>query len=117
MKKMVACCGLDCLVCPAYIATSKNNSEEIDKIAKEWSNESMSFTPADIYCEGCTHEGRHFKWCMECPIRLCCIDKEIDNCAFCEDYICDNLQNSIDRSPEVKTNLEEIRENNLKESV
>ena len=109
MEKMIACCGLNCMVCPAYIATSKNDLNGIEKVAKEWSNESMSFTPEEIYCEGCTAEGRHFKWCMDCPIRSCCDEKNIDNCAFCDDYICDNLQNTISRSPEVKVNLEEIR--------
>jgi hypothetical protein len=109
MEKMVACCGLDCLLCPAYISTLKNDSKEIEKIAKEWSTESMNFIPEEIYCEGCTGEGRHFKWCMDCPIRACCNEKMIDNCAFCEDYICENLQNSLSRSPDAKLNLEEIR--------
>lgn len=110
MDKMISYCGLDCLVCPAYIATLKNDEAELKKVAEMWSSDSMSLNVEDIYCEGCTEEGRHFAWCVQgCPIRKCCIEKEIKNCAYCKDYICENLKNSLERAPDAKKNLEEIR--------
>jgi hypothetical protein len=110
MDKMIAYCGLDCSVCPAYIATFKKDETELKKVAEEWSSDSMSFKVEDICCEGCTEEGRHFVWCIQgCPIRKCCIEKEIKNCAFCENYICEDLKNSLERAPDAKKNLEEIR--------
>lgn len=111
MDKIIVYCGLDCAKCPAYIATQEEDEEEIKRIAKEWSGESMSFKLEDIYCDGCNMEGRIFSWCNECDIRNCCMEKQYENCAYCEEYICDNLKKCFERSPSAKQNLEEIREN------
>lgn len=111
MDKIIAYCGLNCSECPAYLATQKDDYEEIKKIAKEWSNELMSFKPEDIYCDGCNMEGRIFSWCGECDIRICCRDKQIENCAYCEDYYCDYLKKPFENDPSAKERLDEIREN------
>ncbi|MFX1387071.1 MAG: DUF3795 domain-containing protein [Promethearchaeota archaeon] len=111
MKKIIAYCGINCSECPAYIATQKDDFDEIKKVAKEWSSESMTFKPEDIYCDGCTSEGKHFGWCSECPIRICCRDKGFENCAHCDDYFCDNLKMTFDKTPSAKERLDEIREN------
>ena len=111
MENLIAFCGLDCLICPAYIATRKKDKAELKKVAEQWSSDEMSFKPEDICCEGCTEDGRHFVWCVEgCTIRKCCIEKEIENCAYCDDYVCDDLKKSLERAPEAKKNLEAIRE-------
>ncbi|MHA1988627.1 MAG: DUF3795 domain-containing protein, partial [Promethearchaeota archaeon] len=72
MEEILACCGLDCSACPAYIATQKEDYEELKKVAETWSNDSMSFRPEDIYCDGCNIDKRIFSWCKECPTRNCC---------------------------------------------
>ncbi len=110
MEKIIAYCGIECSECPAYLATQKNDIKEIKKITKEWSSESMSFKPEDIYCDGCTSEGKHFGWCTECPIRSCCQEKGYENCAYCEDYFCDNLKMTFDKTPAAKERLDEIRQ-------
>lgn len=51
--KMIACCGLDCEKCDAYIAT-KNNDNEL------------------FYF--CSHL---------CPIRKCAAEKGFDHCGLC----------------------------------
>jgi hypothetical protein len=109
MDKMIVYCGLDCKQCPAYIATQKADKEELEKVAKDWSNESMSFSPEDILCDGCNAGGRMFIWCNDCPIRICCREKELENCAYCDEYICDKLQNTLEKSPSARENLEKIR--------
>jgi len=110
MKKLIAYCGIDCSDCPAYIATQKNDIKQIKKVSKEWSSESMQFKPEDIYCDGCSSEGKHFGWCSECPIRSCANDKGLENCAYCEDYFCDNLKMTFDKTPAAKERLDRIRE-------
>jgi len=110
MGKILSYCGINCVECPAYLATQKNDDEEIKKIANEWSSDAMKFTPEEIYCDGCCKEGRHFSWVPNCDIRICCIEKKLENCAYCEGYICDILKNSLDKSPSAKQNLEEIRQ-------
>ena len=110
---MIAYCGLDCSECPAYIATQKDDFDELKKIANELSSESMVFKPEELYCDGCNSEGRIFKWCKECPIRICCSDKGYENCAYCGDYICDNLKMTFDKASSAKETLDKIR-NKLK---
>jgi hypothetical protein len=69
----------------------------------------MKFNPEEIYCDGCSKDGRHFSWVSNCDIKTCCTKMELENCAYCDDYICDILKNSLDKDPNAKQNLEEIR--------
>ncbi len=110
MGKMLSYCGINCAECPAYLATQKNDEEEIKKIANEWSSDEMKFTPEEIYCDSCRKEERHFSWVPNCDIRICCTEKKLENCAYCESYICNILKNSLDKDPNAKQNLEEIRQ-------
>jgi hypothetical protein len=109
MKEIIAYCGINCIECPAYLATQKGNIKEIEKVAKEWSSGSLSFKPEEIYCDGCNGEGRIFSWCGECPIRSCCRQKGFQNCGYCEDYFCDNLKNTFDKTPSAKEQLDDFR--------
>jgi len=34
---MIACCGLDCSKCEAYLATQEEDDVKRTKVAKEWS--------------------------------------------------------------------------------
>jgi hypothetical protein len=110
MDNIIAYCGLDCSQCPAYIATQKGDPEEIAKVAKEWSSEQLSFKPEELYCDGCNSNTRIFSWCKECPIRRCCQQKGFENCAYCEDYFCDKLKMTFDKSSSAKQRLDEIRD-------
>ncbi|NVM18419.1 MAG: DUF3795 domain-containing protein [Candidatus Lokiarchaeota archaeon] len=111
MGKMLSYCGINCTECPEYLATQKNDEKEIKKIANQWSSDAMKFTPEEIYCDGCSNEGKLFNWAPKCDKRICCIDKKLENCAYCGDYICSILKNSLDKSPSAKQNLEEIKQN------
>ena len=110
MSKMLSYCGINCGECPAYLATKKNDEEEIKKIANEWSSDAMKFSPEEIFCDGCSNEKRHFSWVPNCDIRICCTEKKLENCAYCDDFICEVLKNSLDKDPNAKLNLEEIRQ-------
>jgi len=111
MQKTIACCGLICSECPAYIATQKDNYEEIKKVAELWSNKLMSFKPEDVYCDGCKSNEKNFIWCSECPTRKCCNDQELENCAYCNEYFCDNLKQTFDNDPSAMERLDKIRKN------
>jgi hypothetical protein len=109
MGKMLSFCGINCIECPAYVATQQNDEEEIKKISEEWSSDEMKFPPEEIYCDGCSNTGRLFSWAPNCDIRICCMDKKLENCAYCGDFICNVVKKSLDRNPNAKQNLEEIR--------
>ena len=110
MNKL-AYCGIDCAVCPAYTATQSNNIEEKTKISAEWSKAfNADIKPEDINCDGCTaHTGRVISHWHECDIRKCAEEKEVTTCASCEDYACEALNKFLDQAPELKANLESLR--------
>ena len=54
MNDFIACCGLDCEKCDAYIATVNNDNDLREKTAKYWSElNGVTITPEQINCEGC----------------------------------------------------------------
>ena len=111
MENMIAYCGLDCLVCPAYIATKNDDDEARIKTAELWSKEFQTqINPADINCDGCTvDQGRLFAHCQVCEIRKCAREKALENCGGCADFACSKLDFIYGAVPEAKATLERIR--------
>lgn len=109
MIEKIAPCGVDCSKCPAYIATKEADIFEINMIAKKWSN-GIKFKPEEIYCNGCKPKGNHFIWCYNCGIRDCCKEKGYKNCAFCKDYVCNDLKRYFEKVSLAKERLDKIRE-------
>ncbi|MFX1494871.1 MAG: DUF3795 domain-containing protein [Promethearchaeota archaeon] len=111
MSNIIACCGLNCSDCPAYIATQNHDTIELEKIAKKWSTDTMQFNANDILCDGCFSDDRIFQWCKECDIRSCARKKGLESCAYCEVYPCELLNNAFGKSvdPSAKQRLNEIR--------
>jgi hypothetical protein len=116
MKEMIAYCGLDCLPCPIYLATrekDKKKKEEmiidiIDECKEQYGIELKREDVTD--CDGCrTEGGRLFSGCKQCPIRNCAREKNVENCAYCEDYACEKLEKFFVKDPEAKKRLYRIR--------
>ncbi|WP_425523911.1 DUF3795 domain-containing protein [Desulfatitalea alkaliphila] len=38
--------------------------------------------------------------CNSCDIRKCCLERGVENCAACQDYICETLFGFIKMAPE-----------------
>ena len=108
---MIAFCGLVCTDCEAFIVTQKDDDEKRKELAKKWSKEfSKEIKPEEVYCDGCLAlEGRHIGYCDVCEIRKCGLDKEVENCAYCEEYACEKLLKFFNMAPNAKKTLEEIR--------
>ncbi|MCJ7813914.1 MAG: DUF3795 domain-containing protein [Candidatus Atribacteria bacterium] len=113
MDKIIAFCGLSCSGCPAFIATQKDNHKKREKTATAWSKMyKCVIKPEDINCDGCLEEsGRLFNYCKVCEIRKCGQEKEVKNCAYCDDYACEKLIKFFDMAPEAKNALAEIKKN------
>ena len=111
MEKMIAYCGLVCTDCGAYIATQKNDDKMRKDIAAEWTEKhNRTFQPEDINCDGCLPKtAKKFGHPNVCPVRKCGQEKGVINCAYCEDYACEELNKYFEMFPEMKTNLNEIR--------
>jgi hypothetical protein len=110
-KKMIAFCGLDCAVCPAFRAGERFTLAERQKTADKWAKDfGAQIKAEDVDCVGCTMQtGRQIGHCAECEIRLCGLKKKVSTCAACPEYGCDKLSNFLKNVPSAKANLEELR--------
>ena len=105
--QILSYCGIDCSACPAHIATQAEDIEKLTSLAQEWFEGSTDYTI--IVCDGCNTGNRIMKWCGECPTRACVIERALENCAHCDDYGCEKLQNVFTMSADAKINLDKIR--------
>ncbi len=113
-------CGLECKTCPIHLATIEKDPDAQVKMRLEIAEEcsklySKNYKPEDISnCDGCkANTGRLFAGCANCQIRECAILKSIPNCAYCNDFACNELLKLLSLDPEAKTRLEKIHNNIL----
>lgn len=85
MEKLIACCGLDCKTCDAYVATINDDDELRKATAEKWRSAynapDLSYTM--INCTGCRADGAKFSHCSECEIRNCVQAKGFETCGDC----------------------------------
>ena len=106
---LIAKCGLNCLECDAYIATQSNNLEMLTKLSEDANHQfGMNLTWQDSQCDGCLGEGRQIGYCSQCKVRLCAIEHDVENCAYCPEFGCTTITEFFDMAPKAKTNLEAI---------
>lgn len=115
MERMIGFCGIICTECPAFLATQKDDDEERKRVALMWSQQYQMDIPSEhINCDGCLSESeRLFCHTRVCPVRKCGQEKNLKNCAYCEEYACENLTKFFEMVSEAKTTLEEIRSSRL----
>lgn len=115
-ERIIAFCGILCSECPAFKATQAGDEELLAKTAGEWTSEEHPLEAADLLCDGCIYEDkRAAKFCFDCDVRQCALEKGVANCAYCDDFPCEKLEKPWAISVDAKTTLEEIRQM-LKES-
>ena len=110
-EKLIAACGLDCSGCEAYIATQSGDADELAKVAKHWSEQyGGECTPEYCICDGCLTGGRiSGAHASSCQIRDCVQSRGIENCAQCDDYICEKLAEYIEFAPQIGERLAMLR--------
>jgi hypothetical protein len=111
MEPMIAVCGLDCAVCPAYQATQANDEAAKERIAAQWRAEfnNPAIDAANIACDGClAASGRLGGYCLKCEPRLCAVGRGYPNCARCPDYRCAKINDLLAYIPDAKTRLDAI---------
>jgi len=117
MQEMISHCGLVCTGCPAFIATQANSDEERQRVVEKWSSEQAPLSIQDINCDGCLSTGKRlFKFCNDCEVRGCAVEKGVANCAYCGDFACAKLDKlwEMINSSEARERLEAIRKNQKK---
>ena len=105
---MIACCGLDCKKCDAYLATIHNDQALREKTAKEWSElNHVTILPEQINCEGCRVDGVKTVYCESlCGIRQCALKNGFETCGDCPEMeTCQIVGMVISNNPEARKNL------------
>ena len=83
MSNKIAYCGIYCGACKIFIS-SKNN--EIKELAEQ------TKIPVEyLECHGCRSKKNNL-CCMNCGIKRCCMQKEIEACNQCEEFPCSVLK-------------------------
>jgi len=115
MKEVIAYCGLVCQGCPIYWVTrepveakKEKMKAEIVRICKEHYGYGEDFTIENVTdCDGCrTEGGRLFSGCEKCEIRKCARKRELENCAYCDEYACEKLQQFFVNDPSAESRLD-----------
>lgn len=119
MDNLIAYCGLACDSCPIHLATIEPDISRKklmrEDIAVQCSGYyAMNMRADDINdCDGCrAGTGKLFKGCLDCVIRKCAIQKHLESCAFCSEFICENLRKHFILDPESQHRLKQIRQKN-----
>ena len=118
MDEMIAYCGLYCHSCAIFLATKEKNDEKRNKMRVEIARQikehyGTEHKPEDISdCDGCkTVGGRLFSGCENCQISKCAKERDIENCAYCSEYACEQLMKLFATDPDAKKRLDKIRDN------
>jgi hypothetical protein len=112
MDQMIAVCGLFCDRCDAFIATLNDDDEIRAELARLWSMRNHhDIELADINCLGCISDSDClFDRCKVCQIRKCAKEKQFENCAYCDDYACEKLEDFFQANPDARKHLDAIRD-------
>jgi len=84
-KQFAAVCGLFCPGCSVYIATIED-PERLARIAR-----SLGLEKEDVKCHGCRADVRAVP-CRSCGFVACAADREVEFCAQCADFPCEDLK-------------------------
>lgn len=87
-KNLASICGLYCGSCSVYIATSENDIEKLESIAK-----SLNQTLEETLCDGCRAVRKSVHCKKNCTFLNCATERNIDFCGDCNDYPCPELKN------------------------
>ena len=111
MSKMIAYCGLVCTDCPTFLATQNDDNIAREKTVDLYAQKfGFKLKPEDINCDGCKSEsGKLIGYCQSCNIRQCCREKNLENCAHCNDQPCEKLSQFHEFSTDAKASFEALK--------
>jgi hypothetical protein len=116
MGEMIAYCGIICSKCPVSLATQADDDKAREDVAGLWSKlYGIDLKPQDANCDGChLTNGRLIGHCRTCGIRACGMKKNVNTCAECPDYACEQLKTFHAVVPHAGRMLEKLRSKSSK---
>ena len=92
---MLTRCGYRCDLCLAYAPNVALHSENQQILSDGWFQYfGFRLPPEQIYCDGCLAENPKLID-TGCPVRPCVIERGLEHCAQCGQYICEKLNERI----------------------
>ena len=109
MEEILTLCGYRCDLCRFYTKNIKSE-EDRQRVSLEFNRIfGWNIKPEDVECVGCKNEGKQAD--PNCPVRPCALEKGLENCAHCPEFICDRLKERINFTEEfLEKNKEPISE-------
>jgi len=102
-------CGFNCNNCPLYLATINKDIKKIKEILFLANDYNVDLNKDG--CLGCLNKDSHNKMIDSCYIKNCTINKNIDSCSKCNNFICDYLKSNA--SEKSISNLLKLRDKNV----
>jgi len=116
MEDSLSYCGLICHKCAIYLATREKDKDKRDKMRVDIAQQikklyGQECKPEDVTdCDGCkAKSGILFSGSKNCHIRKCARQKGLENCAYCSEYVCEELEKLFTTDPDARKRLDEIK--------
>ncbi len=108
MQPILTRCGYRCDLCLAYKPNVEKNPANQKILSDGWFKYfGFRLQPEKIICDGCMSVNPKLID-ISCPVRPCAIEKELDNCAQCEQYVCNKLDQRIVEYKEIQGRVGEV---------
>ena len=102
MEPILTRCGYRCDLCLLYKPNVDLNPTDFQKLSERFYKYfGFHLSSPPVLCDGCLSEKARLVD-TGCPVRPCVIEKGLDNCSQCEQYICDKLKQRLVVYEEVK---------------
>jgi len=93
-EEILTLCGYRCDLCQFYTKNIKSEKDK-ERVSQDFNRIFGYYVkPEDVECVGCKNEGKHVA--ASCSVRRCALEKGVENCAHCSEFICDKLKGKID---------------------
>jgi hypothetical protein len=102
MEAILTRCGYRCDLCLAYKPNVEENPSNSQKLSAGWHKYfGFRLPPEKVVCDGCMSDDPALID-QSCPVRPCVIEKGLDNCSQCEEYVCEKLAERLVVYEEIK---------------
>lgn len=91
MDEMIGYCGYSCHRCAARSDDPAVRQKMVDGWRKIFGHE--NYTAENVRCDGCRGNGRLAD--KECKARPCAIERGVESCACCDEFICDKVRHLL----------------------
>jgi hypothetical protein len=106
MNPILTRCGYRCDLCLAYKPNVESNPANQQKLSDGWHKYfGFRLSPQEIVCDGCMADAPTLID-DACPVRPCVIEKGLDNCSQCEQYVCQKLMERLVEYDEIKSRID-----------